>query len=155
MNGTQNRIMKTGNWKADWLAPLVGVAVVGGSLMAATTYLNLEQKVRASEAFSVTLDRLYQDQRLSTVLKSMHDGQVKAAAQRLDGLLCQNIIRLDSQLGCADPQTRTCATDAFRRIGLLRPKNAARAAQDCTEDQITAERILARALGEEQIARSP
>ena len=150
--------MKTGYLKADWLAPLVGVAVVGGSLMAATTYVNLEQKSHANEALSVTLDHLYQDQKLSAALKSMHDGQVEAAGQRLDLILCQNILRLNSQLDSADPRTRAYIMDAFRRIALLRPRNGAgasgSAAQECSEDQIAAERILARALGEAQIAQT-
>ena len=151
--------MKKGNLKTDWLAPLVGITVVGGSLMAATTYVNLEQKTSDAKALTVTLDHLYQDQRLSAALRSLRGGQVETAAQRVDQLLCEDILRRNAELGSADAPTRAYVNDMFRRIALLRPKVSAGAsggaAQECTEDQIAAERILAHALGKEHIAQNP
>ena len=143
--------MKTTYLKMQWLAPLLGVAVVGGGLMATRTYFELEHKVRAHEALTATLERLYQDQKLSTALKSIHDGDVKGAAQRLDVLLCESILRLDDELTSADARTRMHVEDAFRRIALARPGIAggqtAGSGQACTEDQAAAETILRRALG--------
>ena len=143
--------MKTRYLKANWLVPLVGVAVVAGGLMAATTYFDLERKVQAHEALTQTLERLYQDQRLNAALKSIHDGDVKGAAQRLDALLCGNIIRLNAGLASADARTRTYVEDAFRRIALSRPgiagEEAAGSGQECRQDQVAVETILSRALG--------
>jgi hypothetical protein len=147
--------MKTGYWKSDWLAPLVGIAVVGGSLMAATTYVNLEQRVSANEALSATLDHLYQDQKLSVALRILRDGQVDNAAQRVDLVLCQNILRLESQLASADPRTRAYIEDAFRRIAQFRPKiDPTTSGGEYNEDQAAAERVLASAVGASHIAQT-
>ena len=54
--------MKTRYLKIDWLIPVLGIAVVAGSLVAATTYLDLERQAQAEESFTATLDRLYEDQ---------------------------------------------------------------------------------------------
>ena len=108
--------MKTRYLKIDWLIPVLGIAVVAGSLVAATTYLDLERKAQAEESFTATLDRLYEDQQLSTALKTLHDGAVDAGVQRLDLLLCGHILRTDSELASAGARTRTFVEDAFRRI---------------------------------------
>jgi hypothetical protein len=149
---SQNRptlnVMKTTYLKTNWLAPLLGVAVVGGCLLATTTYLDLARKVQAQEALGVTIDRLCADQKISAVLKAIHDGEVAAGVQRLDLLLCDSILRLDAELASADEQTRAYAADALRRIALLRPKRQLDAAgglvQELSEDQAAAERILDR-----------
>jgi hypothetical protein len=142
--------MKTRYMKIDWLIPLAGIAVVAGSLLAATTYLDLNRKIRACETFGATVDRLFQDQKLSTALKAIHDGKVDGAAQRLDLLLCQSIVQLNSELASADPRTRAYVEDAFRRIARLRPKADAAPAgspdQERSDDQIAAEKILTLAL---------
>jgi hypothetical protein len=142
--------MKTRYLKMDWLIPVLGIAVVAGSLVAGTTYLNLERKMQADEAFTATLDRLHQDQQFSTVLKTIPDGAVDAGVQRLDLLLCGHIIRTDSELASADERTRRFVEDAFRRIALLRPNGAKGAAaassQECNDDQVAAEKILTIAL---------
>jgi hypothetical protein len=142
--------MKTRYLKMNWLIPVLGIAVVAGSIVAGTTYLNLERKTQAAEALTATLDRLYQDQMLSAALKTLHAGEAAVAAQRLDLLLCDDILRTNSELASADARTRTFVEDAFRRIALLRPKiahgAAAGSAQDCTGDQAAAQRILELAL---------
>ena len=142
--------MKTRYIKIDWLIPVLGIAVVAGSLLAGTTYLNLERKIHADEAFTATLDRLYQDQQLSAALKTIHDGEVGVAAQRLDLLLCGHILRTNSELASADPRTRTFVEDAFRRMARVRPKSpngaATGSAQECSDDQTAAQRILDLAL---------
>ena len=142
--------MKIKYLKIDWLIPVLGIAVVAGSLLAGTTYLNLERRIQADEAFTATLDRLFQDQQLSTALKTIHDGEVDVAAKRLDLLLCGHIIRTDSELASADARTRRFVEDGFRRIATLRPKSAQGAAgastQECNDDQAAAEKILTIAL---------
>lgn len=142
--------MKTKQLKMNWLIPVLGIAVVAGSLVAGTTYRNLERETQADEALTATLDRLQQELEISSLLKTIHDGKVEGAAERLDLLLCGNILRTDSELGSADPQTRVCVQDAFRRMALLRPKTANGAGvgstQECTDDRVAAERILSKAL---------
>ena len=129
---------------------MLGIAVVAGSVLAATTYLDLQRKTQAAEAFTATVDRLYQDHQLSAALKVIHEGQVEAAAQRLDLLVCGNILRTDSELASADARTRVFVQEAFRRLALVRPMGAKGAApgstQECNDDRAAAERILTIAL---------
>jgi hypothetical protein len=150
--------MKTNYLKANWLAPVLGVVVVAGGLTAAITYLDLEKEARAQEALVVTLDRLCHDQQLCAALKSMHDGQPEVAAQRLDLLLCDSILRLNNELASADERTRIYVEDAFRRLALLRPKLAAGVADGSAsafnEDQTAAEKILERALAGIHVAQT-
>ncbi|HOX56537.1 MAG TPA: hypothetical protein P5205_06370 [Candidatus Paceibacterota bacterium] len=142
--------MKISYLKTEWLAPVLGAAVVAGSLMATTTYLDLERKVRANEALMQTLDRLSQDQTVCAALKSIHDGDVEGATRRLDVLLCENILKLNADLESTDVRTRTYVEDNFIRIALTRPKTAGAEATGSnpisTEDQAAAERILSKAL---------
>ena len=149
-NQTKLKRMKTTQLKMNWLIPMLGIAVVAGSLVAGTTYRNLERETQANEALTATLDRLQHDLEISATLKTIHDGKVEGAAARLDLLLCGNILRTDSELGAADPQTRVYVEDAFRRMALLRPKTANGAAaaptQECTDDRAAAQRILELAL---------
>jgi hypothetical protein len=146
--------MKTQYLKMNWLIPVLGMVVVADSLVAGSTYLKLERRINSEEALTATLDRLYQDQRISSVLKSMHngelDGELELAMQRLDLLLCGSILKTDAEMDSADVRTRIFAEDAFRRIALLRPMNphsaVAGSAQDCCDDQSAAQRILELAL---------
>jgi hypothetical protein len=143
--------MKTRDLKIDWLIPFVGIAVVAGTVVAATSYLDCERKADAAEAFAVTLDRLFHDQQLSMVLEQIHRGEVIAAARRLDLLLCGDILRADSELTSADALTRAAVEDVFRRIALIRPSASAGgntgSAQEPSDDQVEAQRILTLALG--------
>ena len=142
--------MKTTYLKTDWLIPFVGVAVVAGSLVAGTTYRDLERKIQADEAYMATLDRLYEDHQISAALKTLREGSVDAAAQRLDVLLCDHILLTNAELPTADARTRTFVADSFRSIALLRPKTATAAAaglaQVCDSDQAAVQRILALAI---------
>jgi len=150
--------MKTRYLKTDWLLPLVGIVVVAGSLLAARTYFDMEQQAGAEQALGTTLDRLQHDLKLCGVLKAIHNGEVAGGAQRLDLLLCDDILELHAGLTAADLRTRTYVQDAFRRIALLRPKigagTAASAAPERSHDQAAAERILASALGAGHIAQT-
>ena len=143
--------MKIREFRIDWLIPFVGIAVVAISVVAATTYFDCERKANAAEAFAVTLDRLFHDQQLSMVLEQIHQGEVTAAAKRLDLLLCGDVVRVDSELASADARTRAAVEDVFRRIALIRPKIAAGgangSAQVPSDGQIEAQRILTLALG--------
>jgi hypothetical protein len=156
-NRAEFNAMKTTYLKMQWLAPVLGVAVVSGGLMATRTYFELEHKVRAHEALTATLERLYQDQKLSTALKSMHEGDVEGAAQNLDALLCENILRLNDELASADARTRAYVEDVFRRIALARPElaggGAAGSDQGRSDEQAAVERILRRALGNTHTAQ--
>jgi hypothetical protein len=140
--------MKTKCIRTNWLIPFVGIAVVAATVATAKAYLDLERQTQASEVLAVTLDRLYQDHQLSMALKTLHDGDAAAAARRLDLLLCEHIVRLDSELASADARTRTYVEDAFQRIALVRPRvvqaQSANSATECSDDQIAAERILGR-----------
>jgi hypothetical protein len=97
-----------------------------------------------------TLDRLSRDHTLSLVLRTLHDGEVDKAAQRLDLLVCWDILRADAELASADPQTRAWAENIFRRIARVRPKTAEDAAGGSTPEsggvRAAAQRILELAL---------
>jgi len=140
--------MKTKYRGIDWLILLLGMGVVAGGFAAATTYLGLERKIHSGEVCAVILDRLYQDQKLSAALKTLHDGDAATAAQRLDLLLCDNILRIHSELASADDRTRAYVKDEFARIARLRPRNSdipVGAKPERSDDQAEAEKILAQA----------
>jgi outer membrane murein-binding lipoprotein Lpp len=150
--------MKTTYLKMNWLILLLGIAVVAGSLVAGAAYRDLERKIQTAEAYSATLDRLYQDHQLSAALKTIHEGAADAAAQRLDLLLCDNILLTNEELLTADPGARAYVEDSFRRIAMLRPKTpasgAAGSTQVCNNDQESAQRILELALARHPGART-
>ena len=142
--------MKTRCMKLDWLVPLVGIAVVAAAVAAAKAYLDFERETHTGEVLTATLDRLSQGHQLSLALKSIHDGDAAAAARRLDLLLCEHIVRIDSELPSADARARPFVEDSFRRMALVRPRIAeggpADSAKDFSDDQFAAEQILSRAL---------
>jgi hypothetical protein len=150
--------MKTRYLKMNWLIPVLGIAVVGGGLVAGTIYLDLERQLHAEQAFTATLDRLFQDQQISAALKRIHDGEAEGAAQRLDMLLCGNILRTDAELASADARTRAYMQLTFRRIARLRPKTADGAVtgstHECDGDRAAAQRILELALAGDPGART-
>jgi len=142
----------------DWFVPILGIALVTGGLVAVNAFLDLEQKARAGEAFTATLDRLSQDQRLSAVLQGIHEGRIAGATQQLDLLLCDDILRTNAELASGNARTQLYVEDVFRRIARVRPKTSERSAagpaQECVEDQVAAERVLARALAANQSAQA-
>ncbi len=128
------------------LIPVFGITFVTAAVMAAATYVDLERKTHCAEAFGATLDRLYADQKLSAVLRTIQEGDVATATQRLDLLLCDDILAVNSQLASARSTERAYAQDVFIRIARLRPKNAevtAGTTQELSSDQIEAEKVLA------------
>ena len=138
--------MKTRYLKTDWFIPLLGIAVAVGALVTGKAYFDLEQKIHAGEASLATLDRLHQDQAIVAALKQIHEGKVDEATQRLDLLVCQDVLLTNSELESADAGTRTVVEDVFRRIALRRPQNPqgapGSAAQERNQDQVSAEKLL-------------
>jgi hypothetical protein len=138
--------MKTDYLKMNWLIPTLGIAVVAGTYLAATTYLDLARNVEAEQAFVVTVDRVYQSQQLSMALKTIQEGGVKEAAQRLDMLLCNQILRLDSELASGDARTKALVGMAFQRIAAGRPKTGsgpvAGSAREDGDARTAADKIL-------------
>src|ERR1035437_2899575 len=121
-NQTKLSRMKTNYLKMNWLIPTLGVAVIAGTYLTATTYLDLERKTEAEQAFVGTVDRVYQTQELSSALKAIQAGEVKGAAQRIDLLLCNHILRLDSERPSSDARTKALVELAFQKIAAGRPK---------------------------------
>jgi hypothetical protein len=150
--------MKIRFLKTDWLAPLVGIGVVVGSLAGAKTYLALEERARAADARAALLERIYQGQQLSLVLKAMHNGEFKGASQSLDCLLCDDILYASTMSESADAATQAVVLDAFRRIARARPMVAqgasAGSSKEATGEQVAAEQILARSLASGQAAKA-
>ncbi len=137
--------------KTERLILLLGIALTAGGVALAAAYINLERRIHSTEAFMVTVDHLYQDQALSQVLKALHEGNAGLAAQRLDLLLCDDILRLDAELASTEAPQVAFVKAYFARIARIRPSNpptAAGAAQELNNDQIEAEKVLARACGE-------
>jgi hypothetical protein len=137
--------------------PMLGLAVAIGAMVVRSNYLRLEQETRSADALQVMMDHLYQDQNLSLALRQIHDGDVAAAAQQLDVLLCDDIVRLNSDLEDADDHTRACVGDVFRRIGRVRPAisepAASGVASGATVTQTSAQRILGLAMANEPRAQ--
>jgi len=130
--------------------PLVGIAVVAAGILAARTYIGTERKTQDVLAFDIMLERLSQDLQLSMALMEIHRGKAEEAAQRLDLLLCRNILRTDSELAFTDGRARPIVEEVFRELALIRPsiaqRGAAGSAAACDTEQMVAERILNQAL---------
>jgi hypothetical protein len=150
--------MNTRYVKTDWLVPLVGMTVVAAVIVAGKTYFGFEQQAEAADAISARFERMSQNHQLSVVLKAIHDGEVQAAAQRLDLLLCGGILRINDELATADTETRAYVEDAFRRIAVVRPKiepgGVTGSGRASGTDQMAAERILAKALATTHTAQA-
>jgi hypothetical protein len=145
--------MKTSYFNKNWVIPLLGIAVAVGGITARTTYLGLERQTRSADVLQNMLDHLHQDQKLSLALKKIHDGDVTAAARQLDVLLCDDIIRLNSDLEWADGHTKTCVEDVFRRIARVRPPTPEKSSDSIATGEAdalgAAQRILALAMSSE------
>src|ERR1035438_10540670 len=150
--------MKTKYLRLDWLIPLLGIAVVVGGMTGATTYVRWERDTQSAQSLANTLEHLYQDQTISLALRRIHDGEIAAAAQRLDVLLCDDVLQISADLGSADAQTRAYVGDGFRRIERVRPKTPEAAASGAvpptTTDQAEAQRVLALAMRSQAVAES-
>ena len=144
--------MNTNQLKTDRWVLLVGVALVAAGLAAAASYRNLEQKARSEETLTPLYRSLHQDLELCAVLRAMHEGDVSGAARRLDLMLCEHIVALNSQLaaGAGDAGDRAFVQNAFARCSLMRPRSTellTDATQPLRSDQVEAEKILAEARG--------
>jgi hypothetical protein len=141
--------MKINYLNLDRFIPWLGIAVVAAGVIGVTTYFNFERTARAAEAGAATLERLVQDQQLSSMLKQIHDGHVGEAAQSLDLRLCGDILLTEAELASASPETRMLAQKMFRRIAVARPQTEpadTASAQEHVTDRAAAERILTLAL---------
>jgi hypothetical protein len=137
--------MKTKCIKLDRIIPWVGIALIGGGIMAAVSYLDLERSNQAAQASMATFNRLIQEQQLSGVLKKLHDGQVDEAAKALDLLLCGDILLTNAELPSVNAETRAAVQDTFRRIAVVRPRTEgpdAALGGNHLNDRVAAERIL-------------
>jgi hypothetical protein len=148
--------MKTKCIKKDWLVVALGAGLVAGGLVVWDALMEQHRYARNAEALNAALGQIYQDQNLGLVLRQLHQGDVAAARQKLDLLLCENILHLEEDLDSADPETRACVNDAWRQLARLRPLLADVApdgALEATPDQLAAQRILARAAGNEVVVQ--
>jgi len=143
--------------KSNWVIPALGIVLVGGALAGATAYLNIERGIHSAETYGAMLDRLYCDQQVSIVLRKLHDGDVGLATQKLDMMLCGEVIKIDSQLASVDERARKFALDSFRRIAHFRPRVSETSPEGTShprcDDQLTAQKILALAAADERAAR--
>jgi hypothetical protein len=114
--------MKTKHIKMGWLTPVLGIALVTGGVMAATTYVGLERKIVSGQVYAAILERLYHDQQLSAVLRTIHDGEADAAARRLDLILCDDILAVNSLVASAGNAERDYAQTMFAQIARQRPE---------------------------------
>jgi len=139
--------------KSDWFVLVLGVALVSGGF----AYLKLEAKIRADENYGMLLNQVSYDQRVSAVLRQLHDGEGAAAAKKLDAVLCADVLRLDSQLVAADDRTREFVLRSFEQIAHFRPRIPVPlgegVSEECSEDLLAAQKILAQAATREQAAR--
>ena len=144
--------MKRNYSKINLVIAAVGMAVAVGAIAVGSAYVRLQREIRWHENFGALVDRAYYDQRVTSVLKLYHDGQAAAAVQKLDVVLCGDIIRMDADTAPADSQTRQFALETFRKIARERPKVLASVAGNSPErpidDQLTAQRVLASACAE-------
>jgi len=140
--------MKTNYITIGRLIPLLAIALVAGGAMAAATYLDLQRKTHAAEASTAAIIPLAKDLQLCSVLRTIHEGGMSTAAQRLDVMVCEDIIAINSRLASLDEEDQGFIRNAFARFVLIRLNSAellTDATQGLCDQQIEAERILAQA----------
>jgi hypothetical protein len=123
--------------------------LASGVCLVATTYIKLEERVQSEQARTALLDRLAADQKISAALEAIRDGEVRAGAQRLDLLLCDDILEVRAEITSADSRAQASAKAAWVQIARSRPKNAeigGGGGWELSSDQIAAARILAEAV---------
>jgi hypothetical protein len=139
--------MKT-NWlNRKWLIPLLGIAVAVSAIAVQTRCARLERQARSADALQAMVDRLFDDQNLSAALRKIHDGDTAAAAQQLEIMLCNDIVRLNSQMEEADEHTKVWVAQAFERMAHAHPIDTEMAAGQgkpgWMDTQAAAQHILA------------
>lgn len=139
------------------LVTLVAFAAVIAGYVGTYTYTNFQRQIRWHEGFAAVLDRIYYDQMVSSSLKSIKQGDIAGAAQRLDITLCGDILRLNAELVDADGQMRRYVEGSLRQMARIRPKTAElpNAGEPITResDQYEAEKILTLVANAEKPAR--
>jgi hypothetical protein len=136
--------------KLRWLIAVLTIAAIGGGYPAAQSYLETQSRIRSAQTANAVLDRLAQDQKLNTILKLLQTGAVEEATQRLNYLLCVNIVDVNSQLASVDDRGRAFAQNAFSRMAQCRPKPSPEALaaflHGQRDEEIEAKKILALAV---------
>jgi hypothetical protein len=123
--------------------------LASGGCFVATTYIKLEERIQSEQASTALLDRLAVDARISAALEAIRDGEVRAGAQRLDLLLCDDILEAGAEITSADRRAQASVKAVWVQIARSRPKNAeigGSGGWELSSDQIAAERILAEAV---------
>jgi hypothetical protein len=141
-------LMKDKNINSKWLIPGLGIALVAGGLMGAASHSKLEQEAHSGEACRWALERLRFDAGVCRGLRTLYEGDVNSAAQQLDRFLCEDILRLNSELASLEGVDRAFMKNAFARFSIVRPTCAAlqaRTSQQPNDDEVKAERLLAEA----------
>lgn len=149
--------MKTTYFKNKWVIPLLGCALGVGGFLAGNAYLEVDRTTQSEQAFRLMLERLQTDHKLTSALRKLHSGDVNAAVQQLDLLLCEDVLQVQAELESADGRRTAYAQHALARIAQQRPRNSTMAAGAETElnnDQAAAERILSEASAREAAADS-
>jgi hypothetical protein len=98
--------MKTRTFGADWLIPLLGIVLVGGSYFSVKSYLGFAEQLDFEERFEATMDRLWEDCDLSRILVQAQASGCATTARSLDELLSANVATHSARLTSADPDTR-------------------------------------------------
>lgn len=143
--------MKTTCVRMRRLATALAVVVVGGGLAAAAKYIALEREIQAHEAFTETVQFLWQEQKLNMALASVRGGDVEGAARHLDALLCGSVRRLNNELASANAETQTFVEETRQRIALGRPWSLGGemvgAGKQRSEDETASAGLVSRAVG--------
>ena len=137
--------MKTRTFRADWLIPVLGIALVGGGYFPMRSYLGLQEQIRAGEQYSVTVDRFREDCDLSQILMQAHVSGCAMTARNLDELLSANVATYSARLASANPNTQGLVEAVTRFIDRRRSESN-RMAGDIpagrSESEVAGQRIL-------------
>jgi len=138
--------MQPKHFKTNWLVSGFALLLAAGTVGANLAYWDCQERIQAHEKLNAVVDRIYIDQQVSSVLKQIHDGETEPASQRLDAVLCGDILRLDAELGTLDDHTREFVLASFERLARIRPRISEFPAQGLstgyTDDQLSAQKIL-------------
>ncbi len=138
--------MQPKHFKTNWLMSGFALVLAAGTVGANLAYWDCQERIQAHEKLNAVVDRIYIDQQVSSVLKQMRNGEAEPASQRLDGVLCGDILRLDAELGALDDHTRQFVLASFERMARVRPRVSEFPAQgvsaNYTQDQLSAQKIL-------------
>lgn len=115
--------MKARTFGADWLIPVLGIALVGGGYFPVKSYLGFQEQIRSGEQYSVTMDRFWEDCDLCQVLKQAHGSGCAATARRLDELLSANLATYSARLASANPNTHGLVEAVTRFIDRRRSES--------------------------------